>query len=103
MKRTFKTYFLMGFAIAAFAIAASLFASPATHAGSGYPLAYSVNDGHFTPYMTADAAHVAIAVREVDGLTVQAVATRAAPILAPEYADSLKTDALNFIETRLRC
>lgn len=31
------------------------------------------------------------------------VASCAAPTLAPEYAESLLADALNFLETRLRC
>lgn len=44
-----------------------------------------------------------IALREVGDIKPHQLAIREPRPLAPEYAESLRTDAHNFIETRMRC
>ena len=90
---------------AAFVLASLFLTLPASAARSGelalHPVLVAADQlDRFVIHVKPD---VFVAASEVSGPDLTLVAAASAPVLAPEYADSLKTDALNFIETRLRC
>ena len=87
-----------------FMLASLFFTSPVPAATESqrdfYSVIVSADDlGPFVMHVSP----VAIASMEVDEFMPWHRAIRTAQPLAPEYAESLKTDALNFIETRMRC
>ena len=104
VKRYLSFPYLALFGAATFVLASLFFTSPvpaATESRSDfYSVIVSADDiGPFVMHVSP----VAIASMEVDEFMPWHQAVRTAHPLAPGYAESLKTDALNFIETRMRC
>lgn len=105
MRKTaaFISAYLVGMSAIICMIAVSLYPkpSPAMPFSNPVMLAYSLADYDHQDMMAFPA--VMTIVRQVEDAKPYHQEIRAALPLAPEYAESLKSDALNFIETRLRC
>lgn len=103
-KRFLPFPYLALFGAVSFVIASLFLPSPvpaAVETGRDfYSVIVSADD--VQPYIL-HVSPIAVASREVDEFMPWYAAVRTAHRLAPEYAESLKTDALNFIETRMRC
>ena len=105
MRKTaaFISAYLVGMSAIIFMIAVSLYPSPSPAMPFSNPVtqAYTIADyDHHN--MIAFPAVMTIVRQAEDGKPYHPEIRAALP-LAPEYAQSLKSDALNFIETRLRC
>ncbi|MEN5299026.1 hypothetical protein ABE530_11840 [Brucella sp. TWI559] len=105
MRKTaaFISAYLIGMSAIVCMIAVSLYPTPSPAMPFSNPVmqAYVIADYDHHDMMAFPA--VMTIVRQAEDLKPYHPEIRAALPLAPEYAQSLKSDALNFIETRLRC
>jgi hypothetical protein len=104
VKRYFPFPYVALFGAVTFVIASLFFTSPVPAATESQRDFHSVitSADDFNSFVM-HVSPIAIASMEVDEFTPWHQAIRTVQPLAPEYAESLKTDALNFIETRMRC
>lgn len=104
VKRYFPFPCVALFGAVTFVIASLFFTSPVPAATESQRDFHSiiVSADDFNPFVM-HVSPVAIASMEVDEFLPWHQAIRTVQPLSPEYAESLKTDALNFIETRMRC
>lgn len=84
-------------------LAVSLWFTPASAHEQVYSASFELGAADFVKYGSPYAMPAAISIRQGEDAGFRRSSLRAAPVLHPDYAESLKTDALNFIETRLRC
>ena len=105
MRKTaaFISAYLVGMSAIIFMIAVSLYPSPSPAMPFSNPVvqAHSIADYDHHDMMAFPA--VMTIVRQADDPKPYHREIRATLPLAPEYAESLKSDAHNFIENRLRC
>lgn len=99
----FISAYLIGMSAIVCMIAVSLYPTPSPAMPFSNPVmqAYTLSDYDRQDMMAFPA--VMTVVRQAEEAKPYHPEIRAALPLAPEYAQSLKSDALNFIETRLRC
>lgn len=88
---------------AAVLLAVSLLVSPASAGDRVYCASFELGAADFDKYGSPYVMPATIAVLHRGDTAFWRSSISASPVLHPDYAESLKTDALNFVETRLRC
>ncbi|WP_439605402.1 hypothetical protein [Shinella sp.] len=84
-------------------LAVSLWFSPASAGDHVYSASFDISAADFDKYGSPYIVPAVVSIRQDGEAAVWQSSVSTAPVLHPDYAESLKTDALNFVETRLRC
>ncbi|ANH04986.1 hypothetical protein [Shinella sp. HZN7] len=84
-------------------LAVSLLMSPASAHDRAFSAGFEIGAADFEKYGSPHVMLATVTVRQDVDTAFWRSSGNGAPVLHPDYAESLKTDALNFVETRLRC